>query len=100
MVFAYQIVEELEDRLSEQIEEILALVRDSLSQTASPETSRTGTMDTQVPKDEDAEGEIVEDLGYSDTGILAEDWDESGMMDYVDTEGAFEGDLDAEDIDE
>ena len=94
-------MEELEDRLSEQIDDILSLVRDSFSKTTNPETAETsGTTDAQIPKDEDAEGEIVGDLGYPDTEILAEDWDESGMMDFVDTEGAFEGDLDAEDVDE
>ena len=48
-------------------------------------------------KDEDAEGEIVGELSYSDA---EEEWEDSGMMEFVDTEGSFEGDLDADDVDE
>ncbi|KAF8515294.1 HRDC-like protein [Gautieria morchelliformis] len=95
----YVIVEELEDRLSEQMGDILTLVRDSLLET-NEEATATSTAVPQVPKDEDAEGETVADLEHPDTEIITDDWEESGMMEYVDAEGAFEGDLDAEEIDE
>jgi hypothetical protein len=91
-------VEELEDRLSDQMNDILTLVRDSLLETNKEATGTTAV--AQVPKDEDAEGEIVADLGHPDAEIITDDWEESEMMEYVDAEGAFEGDLDAEEIDE
>jgi hypothetical protein len=77
------------------MDEILTLVQDSLSGTSAVPTGAADAL-----KDEDAEGEIVGDMSYSDTEAIGEEWEDSGMMEFVDTEGAFEGDLDAEEIDE
>ena len=81
-------MEELEGRLRDQMDDI-ALVQDSLSGTRPIST-------TEAMKDDDAEGEIVGELSYSDA---EREWEDSGM-ELVDTEGSFEGDLDADDVDE
>ncbi|KAF8574225.1 hypothetical protein K439DRAFT_1624487 [Ramaria rubella] len=94
----YVIVEELEDRLNEQMDDILALVRDSLSHEGQ-ETMDSGPK-AKVSKGEDGDGEIVDDADYPNTAIHIDDWDDNGMMEFVDAEGAFEGDLDAEEADE
>lgn len=93
-------MEELEDRLSEQMEDILTLVRNSLPGTSSVTVRTTGLTSSLSMKDEDAEGEIVGNLAYPDAEGLVDEWEETEMMEFVDTEGAFEGDLDAEEIDE
>jgi hypothetical protein len=94
-----QIVEELEDRLSDRMDDILTLVRESLAD------STPGTVETirapEEPKDEDAGEEILGELGYPEPEVHVEDWvHDRAMMEFVDTEGAFEGDLDAEEPDE
>ena len=91
-------MEELEDRLRDQMDDILALVQDSLSGTRL--TAAVPVNTTEALKDEDAEGEIVGESSYFDAEVVVEDWEDNGMMEFVDTEGAFEGDLDADDVDE
>ncbi|KAF8512650.1 RNA polymerase Rpb4-domain-containing protein [Hysterangium stoloniferum] len=96
----YVIVEELEDRLSDRMDDILTLVRDTLTDTpedteADAEADATGDWEYQ-DQNEVAGGEIV---GQVDTHA-DEDWDDSGIMEFIDNEGDFEGDLDADDADD
>ncbi|GJJ15522.1 hypothetical protein Clacol_009800 [Clathrus columnatus] len=96
----YVIVEELEDRLSSQMDEILGLVQDSLAEVPDGE----GLEDAEgIPDIEDQDQEFVPevtedlDLEYKEeTG-----WNEDGLLDeFVDDEGGFEGDLEADEDNE
>ncbi|KIJ54525.1 hypothetical protein M422DRAFT_220793 [Sphaerobolus stellatus SS14] len=80
----YVIVEELEDRLNDKIDEILSLVSDSL--TAAP---------VEADGVADADGEWEGTLGDDGGEVIA--WEED---EFVDNEGGFEGDLDAEEGDD
>ena len=95
-----QIVEELEDRLSDRMDEILTLVRESLGGSA-PDTTERSVPAAEGMKDEDAGGGIPGKLNCPEADVNVDDWvDDSALMEFVDTEGAFEGDLDAEEQDE
>ena len=92
-------MEELEDRLSERMEEILTLVRESLGDSAGD--TRESVPAAEELKNEDVGGEVLGELHYFESDINVDDWvDDSALMEYVDTEGAFEGDLDAEEPEE
>jgi hypothetical protein len=88
-----QIVEELEDRFADQIDDILSTVRSSLSDSAVVQSSANGTTDGEAAS---------EQVYYSEENYMeeAEGW-EHGVDEAVfdDTgEGAgIEGDLDVED---
>jgi len=95
----YVIVEEFEDRLSDKMDEIMTLVKDSLLEVPAqseegPDTA--GGWDTA----EDGNIQVVEEIEQQDEEAQNEGWDEADMMEFVDNEGAFEGDLDADDMDE
>jgi len=83
------------------MDDILNLVRESLSDTGGGMADSVLAPVSEGPKNEETDGDIIGDISYPEPDVEIEDWvDNSEMMEFVDTEGAFEGDLDAEEPDE
>ena len=87
----YVIVEELEDRLGERMEEVLQIVRQSLSERRENTTGNTTASQVQLPTKIRAEEEVYDEDMYGEEDADAEEFDDSG-------EGAgVEGDLEMDD---
>ena len=87
----YVIVEELEDRLGERMEEVLQIVRQSLSERRENTTGNTTVSQVQSPTKIRAEEEVYDEDMYGEEDADAEEFDDSG-------EGAgVEGDLEMDD---
>lgn len=80
----------------------MTLVKDSLLEVpAQPAQSEEGPDNAgEWDTAEDGNIQVVGEIEQLDEEGQNEGWDEADMMEFVDNEGAFEGDLDADDMDE